>query len=221
MPRSTPQRKSSNPKLRRPLGRPRLEDVSAIDEKLVTIALREFQQHGYGATSMNAIARAAHVSKTTLYSRFPSKESLFRAIMHEQIKQLGRARVLQLLEDCDDLAAGLEAYANYMLDLSLKGGLLKVNRLIYSESHRFPELGAAAAQRSRLGICEIAAFIESCAMKDNIPCQDAESVAEAFICMTRGWYADAMLRNRTVSRSEREQWVHRAVHVLVSSRNAW
>src|SRR6266702_576577 len=72
MPRSTPQRKPNSSKLSRPRGRPRLEDVSAIDEKLVTIALREFQHEGYGATSMNAIARAAHVSKTTLYSRFPS-----------------------------------------------------------------------------------------------------------------------------------------------------
>src|SRR5205085_9894883 len=142
------------------------------------------------------------VSKTTLYSRFPSKESLFRAIMREQIKRLGRTRVLKLLNTCDDLATGLEEYANHMLDLSLKGGLLKVNRLIYSESDRFPELGAAAAERSRLGISEVAAFIERCAVNDNIPCQDAESVAEAFICMTRGWYTDAMLRNRTVPPGE-------------------
>lgn len=216
-----PQRKQKNPKFRRPRGRPRLEDVSAIDEKLVTIALAEFQKHGYGATSMNAIARAAHVSKTTLYTRFPDKESLFRAIMREQIKRLGRTRVLHLLSTCTDLAAGLEAYANHMLDLSLKGGLLKVNRLIYSESDRFPELGAAAAERSRLGISEITAFIERCAAADRIPCRDAESVAEAFICMTRGWYVDVMLRNRTVPPGEREQWVRRMVHVLVSSRRAW
>jgi AcrR family transcriptional regulator len=221
MPRSTPQRKPNSSKLRRPRGRPRSEDVSAIDEKLVTIALREFQHQGYGATSMNAIARAAHVSKTTLYSRFPSKESLFRAVMRDQIKQLDRARVLQLLNTCDDLAAGLEDYANYMLEWSLKGGLLKVNRLIYSESHRFPELGAAAAERSRLGVSEIAAFIGRRAIQDNIPCRDAESVAEAFICMTRGWYADAMLRNRTVPSGEREQWVRRVVHVLVASRGDW
>jgi TetR/AcrR family transcriptional repressor of mexJK operon len=221
MPRSTPQPKPNNSKLRRPRGRPRLEDVSAIDEKLVTIALREFQHHGYGATSMNSIARAAQVSKTTLYSRFPSKESLFRALMRDQIRQLDRARVLELLDTCDDLAAGLEAYANHMLDWSLRGGLLKVNRLIYSESQRFPELGAAAAERGRLGIAEIAAFIEKRAVQDNIPCQDAESVAEAFICMTRGWYADVMLRNRTVPPDEREQWVRRVVHVLVASRGDW
>ena len=68
---------------------------------------------------------------------------------------------------------------------------------------------------------EIAAFIERCAIHDGIPCQDAEGAAEAFICMTRGWYADAMLRNRTVPPGEREQWVRRVVHVLVSSRSEW
>jgi hypothetical protein len=108
-----------------------------------------------------------------------------------------------------------------MLDLSLKGDLQHINRLIYSESHRFPELGAAAAERSRLGVSEIAAFIERCAVQDRIPCKDPEAVAEAYICLTRGWYADAMLRGQVVPPGEREQWVRRVVHILVSSRRDW
>jgi TetR/AcrR family transcriptional repressor of mexJK operon len=221
MPRTTTRTNQVIPSSGRARGRPRSAEASAIDGELVGIALHEFQNHGYGATSMNAIARRARVSKTTLYCRFPSKESLFRAAMRDQMKRIDRARILDLLNACDDLAKGLEGYANHMLDLSLKGGLLKVNRLIYSESHRFPELGAAAAERSLLGIAEIAAFIEKCALKDAVPCADAKGVAEAFICMTRGWYADVMLTNRTVSTGEREHWVHRAVHVLVSSRKNW
>ena len=49
----------------------------------------------------------------------------------------------------------------------------------------------------------------------------AEGAAEAFICMTRGWYADVMLRNQTVPTREREQWVRRVVHILVASRGDW
>jgi AcrR family transcriptional regulator len=151
-------RKSTN--VRRQRGRPRLEEVATLEAKLLSTALEEFQQHGYGAASVNAIAKAACVSKTTLYSRFPSKESLFRAIMREQIDVIAGNRIHQLFRDSRlDISAGLEAYANYMLDLSFKGRFLMINRLIYSESHRFPELGAAAAERSQLGIQEIADFI--------------------------------------------------------------
>jgi AcrR family transcriptional regulator len=205
---------------RTPRGRPRLEDVAAIEKKLLTLAFDEFQKHGYGGASVNAIARAARVSKTTLYSRFPSKESLFRAIMHDQIQRVAEAGAT-LKDGRLRLAEGLKNYANYMIDLSFKGGLLQLNRLIYSESHRFPELGAAAAERSQVGIVQIADFIRRCAAADKIPCKDAESVAEVFIFMIRGWYVNVMLTNRKVAAAEREAWVERAIHVLIDSRRDW
>jgi AcrR family transcriptional regulator len=205
---------------RRPRGRPKLQDVVALEQTLLSIALQQFQSHGYGATSMNAIARAARVSKTTLYSRFPSKENLFRAIMQEQIHHVASHHALRPTLK-PDLAAGLEAYANHTVEQSLKGGLLQVNRLIFSESARFPELGVAAAERSRIGIDQIAEFIRECAAADGIPCKDAESVAEAFTFMLRGWYGNVMLENRKVLPSEREKWVRRAVRVLLSSRSEW
>ncbi len=203
-------------------GRPRLEDAGDIEHELLTIAFDEFQKHGYGGASMNAIARAARVSKTTLYSRYPSKESLFRAIMHEQIERIEvNLPTLNSTKARPDLAEGLKAYANYMIGLSFKGDLLRVNRLIYSESERFPELGAAAADRNQLGIAQIASLIQQCAAADRIPCKDPHSVAEAFIYMTRGWYVNVMLTNRKVSTVERERWVDRAVRVLMSSRREW
>src|ERR1700759_4367754 len=121
MPRTSTKTNQNIPKPGRARGRPRSAEASAIDGELVGIALHEFQSNGYGATSMNAIARRARVSKTTLYSRFPSKESLFRAAMQDQMSRLNRDRILDLLNACDDLAKGLEVYANHMLDLSLKG----------------------------------------------------------------------------------------------------
>jgi TetR/AcrR family transcriptional repressor of mexJK operon len=206
---------------RRSKGRPRLEDVRAIEKRLLAIALEEFQKHGYGGASVNAIAAAAGASKTTLYSRYPDKASLFRAIMHAQIEQLAGDPVPGISNTQPQLAAGLRAYANHMLDLSFKGELLEINRLVYSESQRFPELGAAAAERGRLGIEQIANFIERCAGRDGIPCRDPESVAEVFIFMIRGWYINVMLTNLPVPSLEREKWVRRAVQVLVAGRKDW
>ena len=42
---------------------------------------------GYGAVSMDAIARAAGVSKATLYAYFSSKDQLFATIIGEACRQ--------------------------------------------------------------------------------------------------------------------------------------
>jgi len=216
---------ATNPKpdmpSRRGRGRPKLEDVAAIESKLLDIALNEFVKHGYGATSMSRIVKAAGISKTTLYSRFSSKGELFRAIMRQQIDRIAWDSSLRAKSGRPDLEKGLKAYGNQMVELSLKGDLLDVNRLIYSESNRFPELGAAAAERTEIGICQVADFIEECAAADNLPCRDPHAVAEAFINMMRGWYVNVMLTNRKIPARDREQWVERAVDILLRSRANW
>jgi AcrR family transcriptional regulator len=207
--------------VRRTRGRPRLEDVAAIESALLAVALREFIAHGYGATSMTRIVRAAGISKTTLYSRFASKEALFRAIMHGQIDQLAAAATLAAGKARPDLEAGLRAYASRALEYSFHSDMLQVNRLVYGEAHRFPELGAAAAEATQIGIGHIRDFIGRCAEADGVPCRDPHSVAEVFIFTLRGWYVNAMLTNHGVPRSEREEWVGRAVRTLVAGREHW
>jgi len=217
----TTNKRQAKPTAKRLRGRPRPEDVTAIENKLVDVALAEFLRHGYGGTSMNQIVKVAEVSKTTLYSRFASKEQLFRAIIHQQIDFLAPSAWLQSDVGPLNLEGGLKSYANHMLELSLQGELLGVNRLIYSESHRFPELGAAAAEKTALGIKRISGFIQDCSRADGVPCKDPEGVAEAFILMLRGWYVDVILINREVSAQQRKRWVERAVHTLLSERSDW
>ena len=220
MPRTAAPRKSVT-KPRRPVGRPKAADVAGIDQKLLTIALQEFFAHGYGAASLSRIVKVAGISKTTLYSRFPSKEALFRAIMREQIDRLDAGSTLDSGTKRPNLEKGLNAYANRMLEVSFEGDLLEVNRLISSEAQRFPELGAAAAERTARGVRRIADFIRECADADRVPCKDAEAAAEVFILMLRGWYVNVLLTNQTISAAAREKWVARAVRTLLVARADW
>lgn len=206
---------------RRTRGRPKRGDGALIESNLLDVALREFVAHGYGGTSMRQIVKVANISRTTLYARFASKEALFRAIMRQQIERLSVSTILNPADGPPHLEAGLKAYANRTLAISFEGDLLAVNRLIYSESHRFSELGAAAAERTQIGIAHIAGFIRHCADVDKIPCRDATAVAEAFILMLRGWYVNVMLTNRAVPAAERKRWVERVVHLMLSGREAW
>lgn len=51
-------------------------------------ALKLFVKHGYGGTSMDAIARAAGVTKPVVYDCYPSKEKLFRALLEREERRL-------------------------------------------------------------------------------------------------------------------------------------
>ncbi len=204
-------------------GRPNQEDTAAIERRLLAVALREFIAKGYGGSSLNQIVKKAGVSKTTLWSRFRSKEDLFREIMRSQIERLDAAAVLKPRDSRPvlELEEGLKAYANHMLSLSLEGDLLEVNRLLASEALRFPELATAIADRAELGIKRIARFIEDCARADGVKCNDPEAAAQVFIFMLRGWHANAMTTNQKVSTAARERWVARAVRTLLASRADW
>lgn len=179
------------------------------------MALQEFIQEGYGGASLSGIVKAARISKTTLYSRYKSKEELFRAIMRQQVERLSIIGTLTASTPFD-LAEGLKAYANRTLAISLEGDLLAVNRLIYSEAYRFPELGLAAAERTQVGIAQIAWFIEQCQQAGDVVCAEPRDSAEAFILTLRGWYGNAMLSSRKVTAEEREDWVARMVPVFIA-----
>ncbi|RYI13091.1 MAG: TetR/AcrR family transcriptional regulator, partial [Acetobacteraceae bacterium] len=49
------------------------------ERQIFDAALTVFAAQGYSGTTMDAVAAGAGVTKPTLYSYFPSKESLFQA----------------------------------------------------------------------------------------------------------------------------------------------
>jgi len=206
---------------RRSRGRPRVEDTAKIERKLLEVALQEFVEKGYGAASVTNMVKKAGMSKTTVYSRFSSKADLFRAIMMQQVEKVAPESLLAPLAGKVSLEQGLRSYAKHSMEVSLEKDSMAVNRLMYSESARFPELAEAATERSRRGIERIANFIRDCAEEDGLTCRDPESVAKVFILMNRGWYIDVMLSNRKISSEELEAWVDAALHILLSSREYW
>ena len=206
---------------RRARGRPRSDKVELIESEVLAGALRAFLRHGYGGTSMTQIVKSLGISKTTLYSRYPSKAKLFQAIISQQITGLALDAVLNADAGQQTLEDGLRAYALRTLEISFDGDILQVNRLIYSESHRFPELGFAAAARGEVGIRQVAGFIAECAVRDGIACRDPSGIAAAFIFMLRGWYVNVMLTNEPVSKAAMARFADQAVRALISSRTEW
>lgn len=204
---------------RRPRGRPKTEDVEALEARLVSVAKQAFVLNGYGATSINAIAKSARVSKNTLYARFPSKAAMFQTIIARQIESAEDE--LRPTADARSLAEGLRAFVEVALRRSLTSDDLEINRLIMAESRQFPELGAAARGRFQIGVQNVARIIEVYAERDRVPCRNPVAAAEMFLYSVYGWYTFALATNRTLTDKERIPWIDTVIRIFLASRSEW
>ena len=60
-----------------------LQNANQKQAAIVQAALNLFLEQGYAATSMDAVASYAGVTKQTVYRYYPSKEELFTAVMEK------------------------------------------------------------------------------------------------------------------------------------------
>jgi AcrR family transcriptional regulator len=58
----------------------------ARPDALLDAALRVFAEHGYAATTLDAVAEAAHVTKGTIYHYFENKEDLLVRALEQRIR---------------------------------------------------------------------------------------------------------------------------------------
>jgi AcrR family transcriptional regulator len=110
-----------------------------------TAARELFLQRGFQATTTDAIATTASISKETLYRYYPRKEDLFLDVLRSLTVE--RAVWVRLMERASEpssarqLRALLRTTAQSLLDTMLNEEYLAMLRLIVAESPRFPELG--------------------------------------------------------------------------------
>lgn len=106
---------------------------------IVAAALRVFLAGGYGASSIDIVAREAGVSKPTIYKHFESKEQLFAAVMDALA---GQRIALLNAGDLGSMAppSALKAYADQLLSLLLTPTSVAFQRLIIAEAGNFPEM---------------------------------------------------------------------------------
>ncbi len=111
-----------------------------------------FLRSGFAATSIEAIAAAAGVSKRTLYARFPAKEAVFLAVVRRLIGEWLQG-FDAAVDSAPSLEAALLAAGQRMLAVALTPPALALHRLMVAEAGRFPELATALRDGgSRSGI---------------------------------------------------------------------
>lgn len=98
-----------------------------------------FMRSGFGAVSMEAIAKEAGISKATLYAHFQSKDELFTTMVAERCEAMQVAMSGAASHELP-LGEALLQLGNFWLRFMISPEALAVYRVVVAEARRFPEL---------------------------------------------------------------------------------
>ncbi|WP_437289799.1 TetR/AcrR family transcriptional regulator [Sorangium sp. So ce406] len=107
-------------------------------------ARRLFLDRGLGATSTDAVAAEAGVSKRTLYAHYPSKELLLQSVIEEILAgpgQRGLAMAAPLPEDAPAFRDALAGFLRAVLATLMQPDYIGLVRVVVAEIPRMPGLG--------------------------------------------------------------------------------
>lgn len=108
-------------------------------QHLLAIAREHFVDRGFEAVSIDSIARAAGVSKETIYRHFADKEALFRAAL-EVVGQEFTQRALAVHHRAPTVVSELAGLARAILDSATDQSMFSALWVAVSVSRRMPDL---------------------------------------------------------------------------------
>jgi AcrR family transcriptional regulator len=164
------------------------QSLAAASPKRLQIARAAealFLAQGYGAVSMDQVARTAGVSKATLYAHFTSKDRLFATIVADKGRESPVADAL-FPGEVPDLRAALLAIGQRLLRFLLHGRTLAIFRIAIAESARFPELGRACWDNGPQLFCDrFSPWVEALAAQGQVRAPDSLLATEQFMALMR------------------------------------
>ena len=104
--------------------------------RILNAATDLFLKTGYGETSIDAIVEVSGGSKATLYSYFPTKDDLFRAVIEEVVSN----RKDPELDSSADIRSALITFGVQRMQVVFSRHHRALLRLIIAERERFPDI---------------------------------------------------------------------------------
>jgi TetR/AcrR family transcriptional repressor of mexJK operon len=122
-------------------GRPKAADVEARTQELLHTAGTLFLKNGYTKTSLEAIARAAHVAVRTIYVKFGGKTGLLAAVLEAKRHRFFRNQSLET--DTRPLREIVDDFAHQIYALVTSPEAVALQRIVLAEAPTNPELAEA------------------------------------------------------------------------------
>jgi len=155
-------------------------------ELILPAAGRLFRTHGYGATTMDAVAREADVSKATLYVYFSGKRELFAAVIEAEGDRNSRALIAGEAGQ-EDMRQKLLRFGRAILALLLAPETVGAYRMVTAEARQFPDIANVFYERgpARL-LARLEEFFANAMRSGKLRSAHPRRAAEQFIGLIRG-----------------------------------
>lgn len=164
--------------------RKRLEDDRL--KQLLDIAAEVFLAEGFNGASTNAIARRAKASKATFYSRFPTKEDLFLAVIEHRMERISKPVTLVLNTDVPPEIA-LHDFGLKLVHAVLTKEQVAFVRMIGMEAERFPKLAERFFELGpRRAVEMLTAYLRENTKRGFLRPENPKRMAEHFISLVTG-----------------------------------
>ena len=157
-------------------------------------ARRVFLADGFDGASMNDIAKAAGVSKGTLYVYFPSKGDLFEALIRYDRAQQAE-QLFQFGAEDDDLGHVLARIGLGLMRNMCRADHLAHMRMVIGVAAKYPRIGKAFYEAGpKAGAERLGDYLAAQAARGRIaPLADPVLAADQFIQLCQSGYFKAAL----------------------------
>jgi AcrR family transcriptional regulator len=199
-------------------GRPSRLEAEKLGETILDAATELFLANGYGATSIEAVAKRARISKRTFYHRFPDKSHLFGAVVHRILQSLRPPAETPLFTG-GSFEEVLGRLAIMMVHAAVNPAALALHRLMVAEAIRFPELASALAEEGTTveAIKGIAGLLEHEMDAGRIRLANAEFAAAQFMQLVIAIpQRRALGLGAPMTPDERDAWARDAVALFLN-----
>ena len=181
---------------------PAADEDSIKRRQIVDGARQVFLAQGYDAASMGEIARAAGVSKGTLYVYFENKEQLFDAIVMQE--SCGQAETAILIDESNpDLEDALMQIGIGFVHFLCRPQKVSALRTVVAIGDRMPELGRKFyAQGPLQGIARLSGYFRMQIAAGKLRIDDPEIAAAQFLDSCQSTLFKPMIFNAAPPPSE-------------------
>jgi AcrR family transcriptional regulator len=205
---------SNQATLSRPQNSP-VDDESAKRRQIVEGARAVFLAHGFDAASMNDIARAAGVSKGTLYVYFKHKEELFEAIVEQECDAQAEG-IFDFDSNDRDVAGVLKRLGVAYVKFLCRPEKASAIRTVIAIADRMPEVGRKFYESGpERGMTLLADYLNAQIEAGVLAIDDVEIAAVQLMESFQAKLFKPMVFNFAPSPSE--QQIERVVGVAVST----
>ena len=181
-------------------------------------ARRVFLADGFEGASVDDIARAAGVSKATLYSYFPDKRMLFMEVANSECGLMAE-RASAHIDGSFPVREVLTVTGRHILTFLLSEFSQRIFRICVAERERFPELGRAYyASGPAMGRDRISEYLTCAVARGELVIEDIPMAAEQYLvmCKAKLWTRAAFGIQTEFSEEEKEDVVRHAVDMFLA-----